>query len=142
MQNKLQLKSLISKVNISDSEEFFENSSYGNCLKPFQSNVTFLYPLKTSENLQFSEVFREYIEWVNDNNVANTILTIHKSQDVTLLQQISRRTSQGHRNAENLLGYHGGNTQVILSRFDIASKIFNELISQNSLSDIQNNITA
>ena len=27
---------------------------------PFLSNVTFLYPLKTSENHRFSEVFREY----------------------------------------------------------------------------------
>ena len=27
---------------------------------PFYSNVTILYPLKTSENLWFSDVFREY----------------------------------------------------------------------------------
>ena len=29
-------------------------------LNPFQSSVTFLYPLKTSENLWFSDVFRGY----------------------------------------------------------------------------------
>ena len=27
-------------------------------LKPFQANVPFIYPLKTSENLWFSDVFR------------------------------------------------------------------------------------
>ena len=29
-------------------------------LNPFESNVTFLYPLKMSENLWFSDVFRGY----------------------------------------------------------------------------------
>ena len=29
-------------------------------IKPFKSNVAFLYPLKTSENLWFSDVFRGY----------------------------------------------------------------------------------
>ena len=29
-------------------------------LHPFQANVSFLYPLKTSENLWFSDVFRAY----------------------------------------------------------------------------------
>ena len=31
-----------------------------NLLNPFYSSVTFLYPLKTSENLWFSDVFRGY----------------------------------------------------------------------------------
>ena len=31
-----------------------------NTFNPFQANVPFLYPLKTSENLWFSEVFRGY----------------------------------------------------------------------------------
>ena len=30
------------------------------CLNPFQANVLFLYLLKTSENLWFSDVFRAY----------------------------------------------------------------------------------
>ena len=30
------------------------------CLNPYPPNVTFLYPLKTSENLRFSDVFRGY----------------------------------------------------------------------------------
>ena len=29
-------------------------------INPFKSNVTFLYPLETSENLWFSDVFRGY----------------------------------------------------------------------------------
>ena len=29
-------------------------------INPVQSNVSFLYPLKTSENLWFSDVFRGY----------------------------------------------------------------------------------
>ena len=30
-------------------------------INPFQANTPFLYPLKTSENLWFSDVFRGYI---------------------------------------------------------------------------------
>ena len=30
------------------------------CFKPFRANVSFLYPLKTSKNLLFSDVFKEY----------------------------------------------------------------------------------
>ena len=30
------------------------------CLNPYSPNFTFLYPLKTSENLRFSDVFREH----------------------------------------------------------------------------------
>ena len=35
---------------------------------PFQANVPFLYPLKLSENFEFSDVFRDYakdLKWVN-----------------------------------------------------------------------------
>ena len=28
------------------------------CLNPFSTNVSIMYPLKTSENLQFSDIFR------------------------------------------------------------------------------------
>ena len=35
---------------------------------PFQSSVTFLYPLKTSENQRFSDVFRGYRNVTQDQN--------------------------------------------------------------------------
>ena len=33
---------------------------FPNLINPFSANALLLYPLKTSENLQFSDVFREY----------------------------------------------------------------------------------
>ena len=37
-------------------------------INPLESNVTFLYPLKTSENLWFSDVFRGYRNVTLDSN--------------------------------------------------------------------------
>ena len=34
-------------------------------INPFHANVLFLYHLKTSENLRFSNIFRRYRNWVN-----------------------------------------------------------------------------
>ena len=37
-----------------------KNVFFVSCNNPFQPNISFLYPLKTSENLWFSDVFRGY----------------------------------------------------------------------------------
>ena len=51
------------------SEQLFsKNTSSGCSFKPLMSSVTFLYPLKTSENLRFSDVFRGYKNLTLDIN--------------------------------------------------------------------------
>ena len=43
-------------------------------LNPFLSNATFLYPLKMSENLWFSDVFRGYRNMTLDKNGLRIVL--------------------------------------------------------------------
>ena len=47
-------------VSYHDTESFWYTISNENLLNPFQANSTFLYPLKTSENQRFSDIFRGY----------------------------------------------------------------------------------
>ena len=58
------LQTLVSKKLVHDyliCENNGTGPGYSSCLiNPFQANVPFLYPLKTSENLWFSDVFRGY----------------------------------------------------------------------------------
>ena len=59
--------------------EYFKNSFIPNVVNPFHVNVPFLYSLKMSENLWFSDVFRGYksrtLAWKGLNNGISWTLT-------------------------------------------------------------------
>ena len=55
------------------SQNILQNAVLWNRLNPFSTNVPLLYPLKTSENLWFSDVFRGYGSGTLVENGLNTI---------------------------------------------------------------------
>ena len=48
---------------VTTENRWFFTIGSGNFLNIFLANVPILYPLKTQENLWFSDVFRGYIKW-------------------------------------------------------------------------------
>ena len=51
-----------------------------NFLRPYEANISFLYPLKTSENQRFSDAFREY---KNETLASNRLMIKNGKQIVT-----------------------------------------------------------
>ena len=60
-------------------------------LNPYSPNATFLYPLKTSENLRFSEVFRGYRNVTLGEYGLNSLsLVFHIVYDTLILREKSK----------------------------------------------------
>ena len=56
------------------------------CINPFPTNVSIMYPLKTSENPQFSDVFRGYRSGTLVKNGLNQgFLTFQALENITSL---------------------------------------------------------
>ena len=75
---------------------------------------------------------------VNENSDEGAInLTMYKSRDGTVCSKSSSNPLQGRRGIENISHVHGDVTRFFVNLVDTSADVFQELLSKNSLFNIQ-----